>query len=152
MSTERVALTRSSSVKSFFTIQTTSTIPALVINPLTSVTIPPPPTLRNPPPPISLAWLWTCHICRRSYAIGVTRRCLEDGHYLCSGVTENKALSRKAGRKIVRQHRPCSSEFDYGAWKEYGNWRRQAHVGGQIRRTPQRWHQVRHLQYQISRP
>src|SRR5689334_22698027 len=36
-------------------------------------------------PPIDpVAWVWFCHLCGRRYEIGVTRRCLEDGHYFCS--------------------------------------------------------------------
>jgi hypothetical protein len=33
--------------------------------------------------------------------------------------------SRKhGGRKIVKKHRACASEFDYAAWKALGEWRR----------------------------
>lgn len=33
---------------------------------------------------------WRCHICGKRYAIGVTRRCLKDGHSLCFPVLVNK--------------------------------------------------------------
>ncbi|KAG9241991.1 hypothetical protein BJ878DRAFT_391290, partial [Calycina marina] len=28
-------------------------------------------------------WVWRCHICHTVYRLGVTRRCLEDGHFFC---------------------------------------------------------------------
>ncbi|KAF1809009.1 hypothetical protein P152DRAFT_379577, partial [Eremomyces bilateralis CBS 781.70] len=37
----------------------------------------------SPPPQSPLQWLWQCHICKASYPLGVTRRCLVDGHYFC---------------------------------------------------------------------
>jgi len=87
----------------------------------------------TPPPPKPLNWLWQCH-CRRTYAMGVTRRCLDDGHYFCSGPTSATSASvvlggcsrkgrssRRGGRK---GHRACASEFDYAGWKMWGQWRR----------------------------
>ncbi|KFX94017.1 hypothetical protein V490_04549 [Pseudogymnoascus sp. VKM F-3557] len=41
------------------------------------------------PPHPSLA-KWRCHICGKRYAIGVTRRCLKDGHSLCFPVLVHK--------------------------------------------------------------
>ncbi|OCK91714.1 uncharacterized protein K441DRAFT_483120, partial [Cenococcum geophilum 1.58] len=35
------------------------------------------------PPPSPLQWLWQCHQCHRKYPLGVTRRCLDDGHFFC---------------------------------------------------------------------
>jgi len=76
-----------------------------------------------PPPVVPLQWMWQCHQCRQTYPLGVTRRCLEDGHNFCAGTTITR--SRKAShRKIVKKHRACASEFDYAAWKTIGNWRR----------------------------
>ncbi|KAF1963326.1 hypothetical protein CC80DRAFT_397684, partial [Byssothecium circinans] len=37
----------------------------------------------NATPPSPLQWVWQCHQCRRTYSLGVTRRCLEDGHHFC---------------------------------------------------------------------
>ena len=34
-------------------------------------------------PPYPSLTKWRCHVCGRKYAIGVTRRCLRDGHSLC---------------------------------------------------------------------
>ncbi|KAF1356428.1 hypothetical protein BDV97DRAFT_266813, partial [Delphinella strobiligena] len=41
--------------------------------------------LHQLPPPRAnpLKWIWQCHICNRQYRLGVTRRCLDDGHYFC---------------------------------------------------------------------
>lgn len=71
-----------------------------------------------------LAWLWTCHQCHRSYRLGVTRRCLDDGHYYCSGTSTIKAWRKPKSSRRVKKHRACASEFDYSAWKEWGRWRR----------------------------
>ncbi|EKD16167.1 uncharacterized protein L3040_009599 [Drepanopeziza brunnea f. sp. 'multigermtubi'] len=35
-------------------------------------------------PPFPYPWIWRCHLCRSVYRLGVTRRCLEDGHFFCS--------------------------------------------------------------------
>lgn len=76
-----------------------------------------------PPPSEPLAWLWQCHICNRVYRLGTTRRCLEDGHFFCSGTTTVKRSRKHAGKKVVR-HKACASEFDYAGWKGWGVWRR----------------------------
>ncbi len=69
------------------------------------------------PPPVSpLPWVWQCHLCRNRYPLGVTRRCLYDGHYYCSGDTGQPNLKKKKGRA-------CSSEFDYEGWEEYSDWK-----------------------------
>ena len=70
----------------------------------------------TPPPTMPLPWVWQCHLCRNRYALGVTRRCLYDGHYYCSGDTVQPNLKKK---KV----RACSSEFDYDGWEEYGDWK-----------------------------
>ncbi|KAF2000585.1 hypothetical protein P154DRAFT_545630 [Amniculicola lignicola CBS 123094] len=112
-------------------------IPPSPFSPLTplahqapSITYPirslPTPGSSAPLPQSPLQWLWQCHQCTRTYSLGVTRRCLEDGHRFCSGTTTvhnwRKALNpRKARRK---RHRACASEFDYAGWKGWGRWRR----------------------------
>jgi hypothetical protein len=83
----------------------------------------------SPPPPPPLVWLWTCHLCKRTYPLGATRRCLEDGHFFCAGVTEvrrptPRELKAAGGGLVVRRHAPCASEFDYAGWKRWGEWRR----------------------------
>lgn len=75
------------------------------------------------PPPEPLHWLWQCHMCNRTYRLGVTRHCLEDSHFFCAGTTTVKRNKRTGARKVIR-HRACASEFDYQAWKVWGNWRR----------------------------
>ncbi|KAI7189113.1 hypothetical protein D0869_05602 [Hortaea werneckii] len=77
----------------------------------------------SPPPSDPLHWLWQCHICNRVYQLDVTRRCLDDGHFFCSGTTTIKR-SRKSGQKVLR-HKACASEFDYQGWKAWGIWRRE---------------------------
>lgn len=74
-----------------------------------------------PPPKDPLAWLWQCHLCHRTYRLGVTRRCLDDGHRFCSGVT---VLARKGSQTKVKRHKACASEFDYQGWTTWGDWRR----------------------------
>lgn len=80
----------------------------------------PPSNLPFPPQPDNpLPWIWQCHLCRNRYPLGVTRRCLYDGHYYCSGGADQPNLKKK--KKGVA----CSSEFDYDGWEDYGDWRRQ---------------------------
>ena len=51
-------------------------------------TIPCIPPKSNPPPPSNpYPWLWKCHLCNSIYRLGVTRRCLEDGHFFCAVVS-----------------------------------------------------------------
>ncbi|KAI9767412.1 MAG: hypothetical protein M1835_007042, partial [Candelina submexicana] len=71
------------------------------------------------PPCAPQTWQWTCHLCKCSYPLGVTRRCLRDGHFFCSGST----VSKKSG--VRKHHGACSSEFDYTGWKQKANWRRE---------------------------
>ncbi|KAF1941741.1 hypothetical protein EJ02DRAFT_503278 [Clathrospora elynae] len=70
------------------------------------------------------AWVWTCHQCHRSYHIGVTRRCLEDGHNFCAGTTTIQAWRQPGSGRGVKKHSACASEFDYAGWKAWGRWRR----------------------------
>ncbi|KAF2493749.1 hypothetical protein BU16DRAFT_582805 [Lophium mytilinum] len=81
-------------------------------------------TLSSPPPPSPLQWLWQCHKCSRTYQLGVTRRCLDDGHFFCAGTTTIKSWRKSVNPRRVRTHRACASEFDYQGWKTWGQWRR----------------------------
>lgn len=81
----------------------------------------------TPPPSPPLKWIWQCHICHRAYPLGTTRRCLDDGHYFCSGVTTVKTWRASVNRrrsKRTKKHQACASEFDYSGWKAFGEWRR----------------------------
>ena len=115
-------------------------LPPSPFSPLFPLSPPPPPTQNSnttsttrhpsasslpPPPSEPLNWLWQCHLCNRVYKLGTTRRCLEDGHYFCSGTTTVKRSRRgkNAGKKVLR-HKACASEFDYAGWKAWGVWRR----------------------------
>ncbi|CAI6335224.1 unnamed protein product [Periconia digitata] len=80
------------------------------------------PATETPPPP--LQWLWQCHQCHRSYSLGVTRRCLEDGHHFCAGTTTVKTWRKPLRARKFKRHRACASEFDYQGWKNWGRWRR----------------------------
>ena len=68
--------------------------------------------------------MWKCLQCHHNYRLGVTRRCLEDGHYFCSGSTTIKSWRKPSNSQKARQHRACPSEFDYEGWKTIGRWRR----------------------------
>lgn len=73
-----------------------------------------------PPPSEPLHWIWQCHMCRNRYPLAVTRRCLVDGHYYCSGTTNTTQKSSKRRK----QNRSCTSEFDYIGWQDWGRWSR----------------------------
>jgi hypothetical protein len=75
-------------------------------------------------PASPLSSVWSCHQCHHSYHLGVTRRCLEDGHNFCFGTTTIKAWRKSTNLRRVRKHRVCASEFDYSGWKAWGRWRR----------------------------
>ncbi|MCJ1419599.1 hypothetical protein MMC32_005954 [Xylographa parallela] len=86
-------------------------------NPVTLSLVSPLPQLSWPPPPLPPVWTWSCHHCSEHYPLGATRRCLQDGHYFCSGSTIDR-------RGYVRKHKACGSVFDYIGWKTWGDWRR----------------------------
>lgn len=68
---------------------------------------------RLPPRPrIPEPWTWKCHRCHREYRLGVTRRCLFDGHYFCPGKRSDK-----------KGKRHCKAEFDYVGWVDWNDWR-----------------------------
>ncbi len=85
------------------------------------------------PPFQPLPWVWTCHRCRQSYRLGVTRQCLEDGHLFCTGRTSlttgkrvHEGETHSGGRRRKkRQEQSCSSSFDYSGWAEWQAWRRE---------------------------
>ena len=99
-------------------------------------------------PDVPYPWIWRCHICHSVYSLGVTRRCLEDGHFFCSlpnqntssppsvssdceflSVDELAEKSKEERRKRKRRPRQaCRSEFDYTGWNKYNIWRREAHI------------------------
>lgn len=95
-----------------------------------SQTLPTPDTRYVPPPP--LQWLWQCHQCRRTYSLGVTRRCLEDGHEFCAGTTTVKTWRRPLRAVRAKRGKACASEFDYQGWKAWGRWKR----SGETRAVP----------------
>ncbi|KAF2268415.1 hypothetical protein CC78DRAFT_575887 [Lojkania enalia] len=84
----------------------------------------PTPDALVPAPPSPLHWVWTCHQCNHSYALGVTRRCLHDGHFFCSGTTTVKNWRKSVNPRKIKRHRACDSEFDYQGWKDWGRWKR----------------------------
>ncbi|KFZ05904.1 hypothetical protein V501_07917 [Pseudogymnoascus sp. VKM F-4519 (FW-2642)] len=64
----------------------------------------------GPRPAYPLPTKWRCHTCGRKYAIGVTRRCLIDGHFLCfpmpmdnpqSDLKQMKDQPRIGGAKVA---------------------------------------------------
>lgn len=73
------------------------------------------------PPTKPLNWVWQCHQCRSRYQLSVTRRCLIDGHYYCSGDTSQNQRNNKRRRKA----QSCTSEFDYVGWQDWGQWYRE---------------------------
>ncbi len=68
----------------------------------------------------AMPWMWSCHKCHTRYPLGVTRRCLNDGHRFCGGTSVDKVTGK------MKRHRACGSEFDYIGWEEYGSWKRPA--------------------------
>jgi hypothetical protein len=81
------------------------------------------PTSSAPMPRSPLRWLWTCHQCHHTYALGVTRRCLEDGHFFCAGVSSTIRWRKSTNRKKKKTGRACRSEFDYAGWKCWRQWK-----------------------------
>ncbi|KAM3078053.1 hypothetical protein ACMFMG_002646 [Clarireedia jacksonii] len=116
------------------------------------------PFLAKAPPPVPYPWIWRCHICHSVYQLGVTRRCLEDGHYFCSLPTPPASPTSPSSTpptppspnthpfpvppKKKRRRKPprgCRAEFDYSGWEAYNLWRRETSLlKGQQRRQQQR--------------
>lgn len=78
------------------------------------------PSLPSPAPPSPLPWRWYCHKCHKHYPLGATSRCLHDGHAICFYPSEK--LSKRTGNLKFEQ--PCTTEFDYGGWRAWNEWRR----------------------------
>lgn len=76
------------------------------------------------PPNKPLAWVWQCHQCRCRYPLAVTRRCLNDGHYYCSGESHNTTATATKNLKRRKKATSCTSEFDYIGWAQWGTYRR----------------------------
>ncbi|ODH48804.1 hypothetical protein GX48_05129 [Paracoccidioides brasiliensis] len=70
-----------------------------------------------PPPRTPMAWMWKCHLCCSKYPLGVTSRCLIDGHCYCSG--------RPTDRNKQQGQISCTSNFDYVGWKSMVGWQKQ---------------------------
>ena len=97
---------------------------------------PPSPNLLPKAPASPSPWLWQCHLCGRVYSVGVTRRCLEDGHIFCSAVqtrtgsqdgessAQVSATTKKPKRRQGRIG-TCDHQFDYVGWDRYNRWRRE---------------------------
>lgn len=70
-----------------------------------------------PQPPAPTAWYWRCHLCHQKYQLGVTRRCLTDGHRICSTFSDEPL-------KKHEKNKHCLSKFDYRGWSEWYEWRK----------------------------
>ncbi|KAI4216815.1 MAG: hypothetical protein LQ351_000764 [Letrouitia transgressa] len=70
-------------------------------------------------PSSPLAWSWTCHLCSTTYGLGVTRRCLYDGHVMCTGSPPQKQSKRRN-----KKNSACLTHFDYAGWQKWGGWKR----------------------------
>ena len=98
----------------------------------TPVSSPPSTSNITTTPDSPLPWLWTCHSCHTSYPLGATRRCLDDGHTFCAGVSSVKRRGRNGVRKERRRSRACGSEFDYSGWKAWSRWRKARDSSGNV--------------------
>ena len=72
-----------------------------------------------PIPGMPMPWVWTCHLCHSKYFLGVTSRCLVDGHYYCSGKATDKNTRTRHRGKL------CTSDFDYLGWEKMNEWRKE---------------------------
>ncbi|CAM1510593.1 Fc.00g009280.m01.CDS01 [Cosmosporella sp. VM-42] len=73
---------------------------------------PPSPT---PPTTPEISWRWACcnRKCHATTPVGVSIRCLHCNHRSCL-----------ADSSSVTKRKPCGSSFEYGAWQERNEWRR----------------------------
>ncbi|KAE9362861.1 hypothetical protein N431DRAFT_524712 [Stipitochalara longipes BDJ] len=95
-------------------------------------------------PTLPYPWIWKCHLCGSIYRLGVTRRCLEDGHPFCSipsapltpdqssddltlSSTPQTQTQKQKSRKLKKKRKAkgCRAEFDYTGWEGYNEWRRE---------------------------
>jgi hypothetical protein len=56
--------------------------------------------------------------------LGITRRCLEDGHFFCAGLSPTINWRKSTNPRKKKGGRACGSEFDYAGWKGWGRWKR----------------------------
>ncbi|KAN0109969.1 hypothetical protein V8E51_006356 [Hyaloscypha variabilis] len=104
-------------------LRTLASLKSPAFPPLFTATIP-----KTPYP-----WIWKCHLCGSVYRLGVTRRCLEDGHFFCSITTpppspvhsSDESKSQKSRKTKKRRPKGCRAEFDYTGWEAYNEWRRE---------------------------
>jgi hypothetical protein len=83
----------------------------------------------NPPQPSDpTPWFWKCHLCQQWYQLGVTTRCLIDGHRLCSSFS-NRPLGK-------RKNQYCVTRFDYKGWRELHDWRKRLRKASPRRINP----------------
>lgn len=57
-----------------------------------------------------MKWIWQCHKCMRIWQMGVTQRCLNCSHRMCSGNPDKR--------------RVCCTEFDFDGWRRWGEWKK----------------------------
>ncbi|OJD17191.1 hypothetical protein AJ78_02684 [Emergomyces pasteurianus Ep9510] len=82
-----------------------------------------------PKPPTPLPWVWECHWCNKRYNLGVTNRCLYDGHFVCSGFLNRRNNPQRNRRKQFRG--VCKYGFDYPGWQAMKIWQWQVrHADG----------------------
>ncbi|MCJ1463602.1 hypothetical protein MMC07_002210 [Pseudocyphellaria aurata] len=82
-------------------------------------------SLLSSAPPSPKPWRWSCHKCHQRYRLGATSRCLNDGHKICFFPVEK--VSKRTG--MCKQRQPCTTQFDYGGWKVWNEWRRRHFPG-----------------------
>lgn len=99
---------------------------SMTVSPATPTSATPHPSVvKLPSPPNKpLAWVWQCHQCRSRYPLAVTRRCLIDGHYYCSGDSQSTTATATKNLKRRKKAASCTSEFDYVGWAQWGTYRR----------------------------
>ena len=84
------------------------------------------------PQPKTKEWKWVCHLCRSKYRLGVTNRCLIDGHYFCSGKPTNGVNGETKGRS-------CKSYLDKNGWMKRNGYRTTVRCLKGIESSPGCW-------------
>ncbi|KAM5430275.1 hypothetical protein McanMca71_007246 [Microsporum canis] len=95
-----------------------------------------------PRPDIPPPWAWRCHKCHSYYALGVTNRCLADGHYYCYGLAQGSRHWERKKRQTQGEKKlgtPCGSSFDYAGWENMSEWQRAVRREKGIRPSPGCW-------------